>query len=299
MSREGTIEDYRSRLLRVLEYIQDHLDQPLTPGELAEVAHFSPFHFQRIFRGMVHESVMGHIRRLRLERAAIHLKSEGESVTDIAFGAGFEVLETFSRAFRAHFACSPSEFRKRHRPIRFPEAQSSIHFGEPDALQDLWTEGGDMETLDVEIRKIPAKRVAYVRHVGPYQECGKAWETLCSWMGSQGLMRPGMEMMGLSYDDPDITDPERLRYDACASVDVDFEPEGSVGKKTVRGGDHAIYRHRGPYEKLSESYRRLYGEWLPQSGREAADAPCVEVYYNDPDSTPPDELETDILLPLQ
>jgi len=299
MSRKSTLEDYRSRLVRVLQYMQDNLDTTLSPGELAEVAHFSPYHFQRIFRGMMGESVMGHIRRLRLERAAMHLKFGQESITSIAFRAGFEVLETFGRAFRAHFDCSPSEFRKRHRPIQFPAAASSIHFGENGQLPSFGPRGGEVETIHVEVKRMPSKRVAYVRHVGPYEACGQAWGELCGWLGQKGLMRPGMEMLGLSHDDPDLTAAEQLRYDACCTVDQEFEPAGNIGKKDIRGGDYAVYRHVGPYDGLSESYKRLFGDWLPTSGREVADAPCVEIYFNDPESTPPAELETDILIPLE
>ena len=60
----------RKRILRVLVHIQTHLDENLALDDLARVAHFSPFHFHRVFRGMMGESVKEHVRRLRLERAA-------------------------------------------------------------------------------------------------------------------------------------------------------------------------------------------------------------------------------------
>jgi transcriptional regulator GlxA family with amidase domain len=60
-----TQRDYKQRLLRVLVYIQQNLDGPLELEELARVACFSPYHFHRIFTGMIGESVKAHIRRLR------------------------------------------------------------------------------------------------------------------------------------------------------------------------------------------------------------------------------------------
>src|SRR5881628_348072 len=113
--RESTVEDYQQRLLRVLLHIQNHLDASLALDELADVAHFSPYHFHRIFRGMIGESVWEHVRRLRLERAAQQLRTRRESVTEIAFDAGYETLESFSRAFRAAFGTPPSTFRRNHR----------------------------------------------------------------------------------------------------------------------------------------------------------------------------------------
>ena len=117
--RESTVEDYQQRLLRVLLHIQNHLDASLALDELADVAHFSPFHFHRIFRGMIGESVKEHVRRLRLERAAHRLRFTGQPVTEIAFDAGYQQHEAFTRAFRAMFEQSPTEFRKTHRAVAY------------------------------------------------------------------------------------------------------------------------------------------------------------------------------------
>lgn len=83
-----TLHDYKRRILRVLVHIQQCLDEPLLLDELAAIACFSPFHFHRIFRGMVGESVKEHIRRLRSERAASLLRAGKLPVTEIAFDAG-------------------------------------------------------------------------------------------------------------------------------------------------------------------------------------------------------------------
>src|SRR5215469_15718852 len=82
--RKHTEQSYKERILRVLVYIQNHLDEAVSLEELAAIAHFSPYHFHRIFRGMVGESVMEHICRLRLERAAYRLKFGEQPVTRIA-----------------------------------------------------------------------------------------------------------------------------------------------------------------------------------------------------------------------
>ena len=88
---------------RVLVHIQSHLDEPMPLDQLAEVASFSPWHFHRIFRGMVGESVKEHVRRLRLERAAQQLRDTNRAVVDIALEAGYETHESFTRAFAAMF----------------------------------------------------------------------------------------------------------------------------------------------------------------------------------------------------
>jgi AraC family transcriptional regulator len=293
-----TLESYTERLLKVLVHIQNHLDEELSLEELAAVAHFSPYHFHRIFRGMVGESVREHVRRLRLERAALRLKNGREPVTSLAFDTRYESHEAFTRAFTALFGVPPSVFRRNHRSLQFPQVPSGVHYtpsGVPTALH-LSLGGGPM---DVRVETLPPQRVAFMRHTGPYREVGATFGRLFAWAGQRGYLSPQTRILGLAHDDPEVTPPERLRYDACMVVDDGFAGEGEVGVQEIAGGDYAATVHQGPYHRVAETYHRLCGEWAPQSGREIRSAPTFGVFLNDPNSTPPEELRTEIYLPLE
>ncbi len=294
-----TFQDYQARMLRVLVHIQENLDRDPGLEELARVAHFSPYHFHRVFRGMVGESVKAHLRRIRLERAALRLKHGAGSITDVALEAGYETHEAFTRAFRALMGQSPSEYRARQRAELQAAAPSGVHYA-PDcrvlAFQPLTTGG---EPMDVNIETMPPRRVAFVRHIGPYAQCGPAWRTLCGRLGPLGRLGPQTEFWGLCHDDPEVTSPEHLRYDACVPVDEGFQADGEVGVQVVEGGEYAVTMHRGAHENLGQTYARLCGEWIPRSGRAVRAAPSIEVYLNDPQQTPPDQLLTRIHMPLE
>lgn len=297
--RPDTERDYQARILRVLVHIQDHLDEELSLESLAAVACFSPYHFHRIFRGLVGESVKEHVRRLRLERAAHRLKFGDLAVTTIAFDAGYENHESFTRAFHDMFGEPPSRFREIHKVIPFKEVPSRVHYkaGErPAELQPTRAQGGSM---DVRIERIQPLRLAFMRHLGPYDEVGATWGKLMGWAGRSGLLGPGTRILGIVYDDPEVTPPDKVRYDACLAVDERFRPQGEVGAQEIAAGEYAVTTHRGPYQKLGETYARLCGEWLPGSGREAADRPCFEIYRNSLQNTRPEDLLTDIYLPLK
>jgi AraC family transcriptional regulator len=294
-----TQRDYGERILRVLVHIQQHLDHALDLDELAGIAHFSPFHFHRIFRGMVGEAVQEHIRRLRLERAAYRLKCGTQPITHVAFDAGYDAHEAFTRAFKAVFGQSPSAFREQHRPLRMPPVPSGVHYDPEGRLDEFEAIRVEEATMEVRIENVQPMRVAFVRHVGPYDQVGRTWQKLCTWAGMRGLFGPNTQLFGISHDDPDVTPPDKLRYDACIVVSDAVQPEGEVGVQEVAGGRYAVAMHRGPYSKFGETYAALLGQWLPARGHEPVSSPCLEFYRNNPNTTAPEDLLTDIYVPLR
>ena len=275
---------YEKRILRVMLYIQNNLYEPLSLDELAEVACFSPYHFHRIFRGIVGETVAEHIRRLRLERAAVMLQYSKRSVTDLAFEAGYETVESFTRAFKIKFGINPSMYKK---------TNGKRFFTEIEGLKK-----GNF-AMDVNVKTMEPRKVAFVRHIGPYKECTPAWNKLCEWAGPKGLLQPGIEMIGLCHDDPDVCGPEKVRYDACIAFDEDSTGQEGIGVQTIEGGLYAVFTHHGSYDKLSETYTQLCGQWVPQNGYEIRSLPSYEIYLNCPEDTPEDELLTDIYVPIE
>lgn len=276
-----TEQDYRERIVRTLVYIQNHLDGELDLDQAAAVAAFSKFHFHRIFRALVGETPAEHVRRLRLERAALRLKHSGDSVTQIAFEAGFGAHESFTRAFTEMFGSPPSAYRTAH--AEEPSHYRLREFGDPPI---------------VKLKKFDPMHVVFLRHTGPYDRVGATWAKLMAQAGARGWFGPAMKLIGISHDDPDVTPQELIRYDAAISVARAAAPEGEFGAMELAGGDYAVIAHRGPYEGLARTYQSLYGGWLPRSRRDLRDAPAFELYLNSPQNARPQDLLTEIHVPV-
>ncbi len=254
--------------MRVTDHMHAHLDDDVAPERLAELAAMSLHHFHRVFRGMTGESVMGFVRRLRLERAAQQLKFGNQSVTDVAFASGYGSHEGFTRAFRARFGACPRTYREHTR-----------WSGERDCA--------------IELRNEPQRVCIAYRHVGCYTRLVDAWAALLQLrIGDASLTS-----LGLCYDDPDVTAANQLRYDACLVMAADAMPAvlpASCAPRIVAAGRYAVALHIGPYEELTETYLALLGRWLPHRGLELSDEPIVEIYVDDPQTTPPAQRRTEI-----
>ncbi len=290
--RPSTEDSYHERIRRVTRHLQEHLDEKTDLDVLAAVACFSPYHFHRVFKGIVGESVAEHVRRLKLERAANRLWGTALPVTELAFEAGYDTLEAFIRAFRRQFGLPPSVYRRMERQVRLDDRGTVRTLSPSEALAHL------PEIAPSVVWHEPLT-VAYVRHTGPYEECGQAWRKICRWAFARNLVTPRTLFVGLCHDSPEVTAPGHIRYDAAIALDRPVAPEGEVGVQEYPGGEFAVCLHRGPLARIKNTYAALGLRWFPRSGREMRWEPSLEVYLDDPERTPPEQLRVEIRVPLE
>ena len=274
--------NYEDRLNRVTAYIYEHLDENLDLQMLADVAAMSPFHWHRVYHAIRGETIVDAVKRLRLQRAAVDLAQSPMRIEDVAVRAGYSGVPAFSRAFGEAYGLPPAKYR---------EGGSHADF-RPDA--PFPPRGG----WSVEIGRLTETNVLSMPHSGPYMEIGRTFEALFACLAMQGRLREGMRMVAIFYDDPTAIAEDRLRSRAAIVDAHDQDAAPPVERSAIAAGDHAILRHKGPYADMRAAYLWLFGTWLPQSGREPADAPVFEEYLNNPRDTPPTELLTDLFLPL-
>ena len=118
--------DLRAQTL--LRVVSDAWARGERDREWATRLDLSRFHFQRMFLRYLGEPPGEMRRRLLLERAACELSAGSRSVTQVAFDAGYESLEGFSRAFRRAYGVSPSHYRRLPLPrVRLP-SPSNVHY---------------------------------------------------------------------------------------------------------------------------------------------------------------------------
>ena len=294
---------YQQRINLVLRHIEQNLDSRPDLDELARIACFSPYHFHRIFSAMVGESVAAYVRRLLLERAAMQLGYSTESVTQIALGAGYDSVDAFTRAFRAHMGMLPSEYRRKR-------AYREVAHRPDEARPLFYHEMPQLPPMQIRFEKIAPRLVAAVRHTGPYDQCCLAWEILCGELAKYGLVSATSLVYGVSYDNPDVTPPEKCRMDVCVGLAPNMDENSEILVPLRRNEkiffryigsqqEYAVMRVQGSYSLLHPAYRSLFGMWFPQSGREPFNDPGFEVYVNSPYSTPEKELLTEICIPLK
>ncbi len=284
MNRTHSWTDYQERLSRVVAYIHDHLDEPLDLNRLAEVAHLSRFHWHRVYQALYGETIAATVRRLRLHRATGYLANTTLPIEQVSRKCGYPNVQSFTRAFSGLFGTSPSRYRAEGSHMVFRQGAAQLAAA----------------GYTVDVRQVPAVHLAGIAHHGSYMRVGKAFEVAYTRMAAQGLVRPDARWMAVYYDDPFAVPESQLQSRAGLSLPPDFRRQLALSLEpfNLGGGLCAVLRHQGPYATMRAAYQWLFGQWLVQSGYEAADLPVFEDYLNNPRDAAPADLLTDIYLPL-
>ncbi len=221
---------------RMQDYIETHLEEPITLAQLARVACFSPWHAYRLFRAYTGLTVSDYIRRLRLSRSALRLKEGGMRVTDAALDLGFGSVDGFQRAFHRAFGCNPGDYARAPVPIPL-FVPYGVKFRE---LRKEKTEMEKVQSVFVQLLHKPARKVVLKRGVQaedyfPYcEEVGcDVWgllssmdslggEPVCLWL-PEAYRAPGTSVYVQGVElAPDDTGPVPEGFDVIQLPGADY-----------------------------------------------------------------------------
>lgn len=301
--KQHTALEYVKRVCKAMNYISRNIDRSLSLEEIAEEAHFSMYHFHRVFKAVTGETVTGFTRRLRLEMAAGYLVGYPKTdITKIAIDCGFSSSQNFAKTFRQHFGMTPSEYRKSKIGNKFSKHENALSLTtvyDPDMVLENLLRNERRMNVKAEVKNQPEYHVAYVRKMGPYgkETCEQAFGELLQWACPKGYLNSGV-VLGVYWDNPEITPPEKCRIDACVGVPQGTEPDGPAGIQTISGGPYAVCHFEITETEFQKAWEDAFA-WLIDSGYECENKPCYEFYHNDAREHPEGKWIVDICIPLK
>ena len=204
-------------------------------------------------------------------------------MTEIAQECGFSSSSAFSRVFKEHFSLSPSQWLKNSKNCKVNNKNGEDPQSEYDYDENHQQSHDKDLMMNLDIREISAIEVAYVANLEGYgmEKVNAAWRRLLQWAGPRDLIKKDSLLIGIPFDNPDITDVNKCRYYACIGIDSSVETAGDIGKMTIKTGRYAVYTFDGTEDQILPTYRKIYSDWFPQSGYQPDDEPFFEKYLLD------------------
>ncbi len=284
---------YEQKLNIIVEYIHNNLDSVIDIKTLAEISHFSPFHFHRISRALLGEPIGAYISRTRVETAAKMIRYTTLDMESIAYNVGYETPSSLSKKFKNHFGVSPTAYRK-NKLFTIKKSKIMETISSTEHSQNL-------NIKKPKIIDIEDKKCIYIRLQGAYQSLNYSgtWKKLWEQVKEQKLFTAGIEHIGLPYDDPKVTDEDKIRYDSCLIIHKDAKATGDIGVKTLKGGKFAVFLYQGSYEYFANVYDYIFNDWLLNNDYELRDEVAREKYISNPERVEPHKLKTEFYLPIK
>ncbi|MEM9491713.1 MAG: AraC family transcriptional regulator [Myxococcota bacterium] len=269
---------YAQRVHRVMDHVRNHLAGDLSLDALARVAHFSPYHFHRIFKAATGETLVAFTQRARLERAAYLMMSSPERpLGSIALEVGFSAQSDFSRVFRRHFGVAPSSWDRTSRLDArhvVPEFEAAVRAAR-----------GAGPAPEARLVDHPACRLAYVRMRTPFlgEALREGYERLTDWLERRGVDWRACPLIGMSWDHYETTPLDKVRFDFGFGVPDAIAAEGEFGIVELPAVRSVDVHCRGPLVHIAVAWQYLYEEWLPGSRYEPDDLPGIKRFRTRPD----------------
>jgi len=284
--RAETATRYDEVVLPVLLYCEEHLAEPLTLRDLSRVAGFSPHHFHRVFHHVTGEAPKQYLRRLRLESAVYRMKVSPDNVLQIALDSGFATHDTFTRAFVRRFDMSPSEFRavlKEYRACVDDVLGSRTYAGFTD--ETPLTLRFDLHKDPITVERTPGRHLLFVRHQGyeqllaPGESFLDLWADLFAYADAHRIDYSSEVLVGITHDDPYVTDEQRIRFDACIQVGGPVSAAHPAAYRYLPSRLCVARRHHGGLKEIAKTFAHIGVDWLPSTGYGLAAAPPFETYH--------------------
>lgn len=295
--------DYRTRINRVFEFIDENLESDLSLGAISEIAFFSPFHFHRVFKFVTGETLNEYVIRRRIEKSVLDLLHKNITTTEIAHKFGFSDNSSFSRAFKKYYGISPTEFKKQN-PNKFSkirQLESKIGQEYPDYEKYICIINNLKNWIKmnakIEIKEMPKMDLAYVSSIGP-QNLEKSYEKLIRWATPQVLMNEQTKPVTIYHDSFKVTEHDKVRMSACLLLNKPVKTEGEVGLTTIEAGKFIVGSFEIGLNEFEKSWTGLF-VWMNENGYKKADREPFEIYYNNFNEHPERKAIVDFCIPIE
>lgn len=249
----------RKRMLEVALAAETDFSLDLDISTLAENAQVSEKHFQRAFRAVFDESPKRYVRRIRLQAAAYMLKWSDTPIAHLGLNAGFNTPAGFNKAFAKAYGRSPQAFRNDRNVSPYLRASKNrTNVFAPAGVEPV--------PFNVRLERVPERRIAFMRHIGPTEKMAEVWPTFLVWLRQHQLFHEHAELLGVHNDTWDEQSEDRYRYDAAVVVPPDFQADDAVNTRVLPASQTAMVEFNGSVGEADRAWRRLAEHWLPASG---------------------------------
>ncbi len=281
---------YFESLEKAVNYIENHLTDEIDLSIIAKEAGYSLYHFHRIFKGIIGDSMKDYITKRRVTEAAKDLASSNQSIIDIAIKYGYSSREAFTRAFERVYGRNPSVVKR----------DGLLYFVRQPMTTDymMFEYQKRKEGLQPLIRKLPKREIIgkkwTVKTDGSNLQdiplLWHNWHKNKEWMKIKNIKHED-ECMGICIHSNTDTFDYMIGHEVYSVKEI---PDEMILHQ-LAPSYYAVFKTIGPItESVQKTWDYIYSIWLYDSSYQHAGLDDIEYYYNYQG-----ELCADLYLPIK
>jgi len=301
---EKSRKEYHKRISSAMDYIQLNIHKDLCLEAVAKAAHLSPFHFHKVFKLVVGETVADFIRRIKLERAAgLFFYQKKLSITEVAMELGFSSSQNLAKSFKQHFNLTPTAIKtltskeelkslieqnrmngntlnKNGNATGSDNTYSTVSTSNILETNNVETNTLGTETLQLVISEFESRLVIYKRLIGKYGlGVQEAFTELHQFVTARQM--PVSEPVYIIWDNPEITPVEKCRTDVCITLKEETKEIAPYNMQIIPEGKYAyiraVLKHESEY---GEAWEQLFSKIL-DGGYRLEERPCFKILHEE------------------
>lgn len=282
--------EYRVRVNEVVNFIVQNLSEELSLQQLADIAQYSPFHFQRIFKQVVGESPKQYVIRMRLETAAHALvMHQHKTVTEIALEHGFSSSATFARSFRNYFGDSAESFRS------VPKRDNAERYQDNPSIQIKKVTSEEIKTclnsLNIQVQKKDVLRCVFINaKLHDDESIQTAFRKVGQIAETYDLVSANSLFAGAVYLHSGIY---------RAMIVTESEIPKRLNTLEIPAGKYVLMDLHSGFKENLERLKIFVEFWIPESGYRIADIVGYEMFAESPLEKSYDKIKKEIYIPIE
>lgn len=276
------------RIKQLVNQIETQLDQDIQILDLANQFEMSPWYFQRLFKGLIGDSLGSYVRGRRLSKAAELLMTTKKNVLEIALDVGFNSHEAFSRSFKSYFDTTPQDVRNSSSGTNL---KLSLKLKEkPILTEDLIHFLSTRINKEPEILVMPEKKIVgyTIQIASPFVDLvhcntiAEPWMKILSALPALGINMQNVELHGLTLSPSGNFTEDLLNYIAGVSVAMDYKTPNGMVETFLPEQKVAVFELATHVvnDNLKQKVDSIYGYWFTSSDYERGHGNDYELFKN-------------------
>nr|WP_321222401.1 AraC family transcriptional regulator [uncultured Psychroserpens sp.] len=288
---------------KALQFIESNLEQDLSLITVSQVAHYSPYHFHRMFKAFTNETLNQYVSRKRVEKgSSVLLRKKEITITELSTRYGFSSNASFTRAFKKFYGMSPSDFRRKGKGTYSKIRKVKSNNGKLTMQFDAYVCDTNLKTnampSHIEVTTIEDIHTIGTSCIG-VQNLSSTFQNVLEWSGPKGLLRePNFKMATIYYDSFKITAPNKVRMRACLLVNQPLKPDADMTLVTINKGLHIIAHHEINIGEFERIWTELF-MYMNTNGYKMRNEPPFEIYHNDFNTHPEKKCIVDLHIAVE